>query len=298
MPTSTQLLTIAKKRSCGSRSKATSTAPTDKVKEQAPTLIELLTTLNKNKISNTPIIVREDNQGSYINLAAHLYWEKFPILHFRGPVIMWSTLMLALENPYAISTKRLEAGNNIHWCVPRLKLDFSYDEVYLTDNQISRAFKLLELVFTAWSDPRSAVGLVPLWHGSDSHEYRLQRAMGSRQSMALVGNLVLSGSKVVYHQRLHHRPEYIEWLLGVMYSVGGKTPKKYAQQESLLWECIFLGLAFPYLIGVNRVSFLLVNNSLFLPFAFRWLPSVWMTYTAIAKVLIQLRLGLEVTVSQ
>ncbi|KAJ9076502.1 hypothetical protein DSO57_1025569 [Entomophthora muscae] len=258
-------------------------------------------------MSNTPIIVREDNQGSYINLATHLYWEKFPILQFCGPVVMWSTLMLALENPYVISTKRLEAGNNIHWFVPCLKLvryaqiclqDFSYDEVYLTDNQITHALELLELVFTAWSDTRSAVGLVPLWNGSDSHEYHLQRAMGSRQSMALVGNLVLSGSKVVYHQRLHHMPEYIKWLLGVMYSVGGKTPEEYAQQKSLLWECILLGLAFPYSIGVNRVIFLPVNDSLFLLFAFCWLPSVWMTYTAIAKVLIQLHLGLEATESQ
>ncbi|KAJ9053141.1 hypothetical protein DSO57_1027238 [Entomophthora muscae] len=72
---------------------------------------------------------------------------------------------------------------------------------------------------------------------------------GSRQSMALVGNLVLSGSKVVYHQRLHHMPEYIEWLLGVMYSVGGKTPEEYAQRESLLWECILLGLSFPTLLA-------------------------------------------------
>ncbi|KAJ9053298.1 hypothetical protein DSO57_1025649 [Entomophthora muscae] len=297
MPTSTQLSTIAKKRSRGSRSKATSIAPTDKIKEPAPTLITLLTTLNKNKMSNTPLTVQEDNQGSYINLAAHLYWEKFPILQFCGPVVMWSTLMLDLENLYVISTKRLKEGNNIHWRVPRLKL-------------ISCALKLLELVFTAWSDPRSAVGTVPLWHGSDSHKYFLQRAMGtalellsynqagSRQSMALVGNLVLSGSKVVYHKRLHHMPEYIEWLLGVMYSVGGKTPEEYAQQKSLLWECILLGLAFPYLIGVNCVSFLPVNDSPFLPFAFCWLPSVWMTYAAIAKVLIQLRLGLEATVSQ
>ncbi|KAJ9087362.1 hypothetical protein DSO57_1034041 [Entomophthora muscae] len=121
---------------------------------------------------------------------------------------------------------------------------------------------------------------------------------GSRQSMALVGNLVLSSSKVVYHQRLHHMPKYIEWLLGVMYSVGGKTSKEYAQQESLLWECILLGLSFPYSIGMNRVNSLPVNDSPFLPFAFLWLPNVWVIYAAIAKVLIQLRLGLEAIVSQ
>ncbi|KAJ9050428.1 hypothetical protein DSO57_1014436 [Entomophthora muscae] len=265
-------------------------------------------------MDNTPITVQEDSQGSYIKLATHLHWEKFPILQFRGPVVMWSTLMLALKNPYVISMKRLEAGKNIHWCIPWVKLegyaqlclqDFSFDGNYLTDNQISCALKFLELVFLAWSDPWSALGLVPLWHGLDSHEYRLQRAMGTalallsgRQSMTLVGNLVLSGSKVVYHQRLHHMPKYIKWLLGVMYSVGGKTPKEYAQQKSLLWECIFLGLAFPYSIGINRVNFLPVDNSLFLPFAFCWLPSAWITYAAIAKVLIQLRLGLEATVSQ
>ncbi|KAJ9076279.1 hypothetical protein DSO57_1027776 [Entomophthora muscae] len=111
--------------------------------------------------------------------------------------------------------------------------------------------------------------------------------------MALVGKLVLSSSKVVYHQRLHHMPEYNEWLLGVMYLVGGKTPKEYAQQESLLWECILLGLAFPYSIGVNRVNFLPVDDSPFLPVAFHWLPNVWIIYAAIAKVPIQLHLGLE-----
>ncbi|KAJ9087546.1 hypothetical protein DSO57_1032123 [Entomophthora muscae] len=115
--------------------------------------------------------------------------------------------------------------------------------------------------------------------------------------MTLVGNLVLSGSKVVYHQRLHHMPEYIEWLLGVMYLVGGKTPEEYAQQESLLWECVFLGLAFPYFIGVNCVDFLPVDDSPFLPSAFCWLPNVWIIYAAVAKVLIQLCLGLEAIVS-
>ncbi|KAJ9085755.1 hypothetical protein DSO57_1010764 [Entomophthora muscae] len=188
--------------------------------------------------------------------------------------------------------------------------DFSFNGVYLTDNQISCALKLLELVFAAWSDPQSAVGPVPLWYGSDSHKYQLQQAMGttlellsyscsgSRQSMALLGNLVLSVSKVVYHQRLHHMPKYIEWLLGVIYLVGGKKTEEYAQQESLLWECIFLGLAFPYSIGVNRVNFLPVDDYPFLPFAFRWLPNVWVIYTVIAKVLIQLCLGLEAIVSQ
>ncbi|KAJ9074096.1 hypothetical protein DSO57_1009691 [Entomophthora muscae] len=101
--------------------------------------------------------------------------------------------------------------------------------------------------------------------------------------MALVGNLVLSSSKVVYHQRLHHMPEYIGWLLGVMYSVGGKTPEEYAQQESLLWECILLGLAFPYSIGVNRVNFLPADDSPFLPFTFFWLPNVWIIYTPLPK---------------
>ncbi|KAJ9073670.1 hypothetical protein DSO57_1013700 [Entomophthora muscae] len=120
---------------------------------------------------------------------------------------------------------------------------------------------------------------------------------GVNMSMTLVGNLVLSGSKVVYHQRLHHMPEYIEWLLEVMYLVASKTPKEYAQQESLLWECIFLGLAFPYSIGVNCVNFLPVNDSPFLPFASRWLPNVWIIYAAVAKVLIQLHLGLETIVS-
>ncbi|KAJ9073497.1 hypothetical protein DSO57_1015827 [Entomophthora muscae] len=256
MPTSNQISTIFKKRSCGNKSKTTSTTPTNKNDEPAPTLANILKTLNESEVGITPMEIQEDSQGSYIKLSTNLHWENFPILHFRGPMVMWSTLMLALENPYVISTKRLEVGNNIHWRIPWLKLvryaqlclqDFSFDVVYLTNNQISCALKFLELVFLAWSDPWSAVGLVPLWHGLDSHEYRLQRVMGnalellsynwagSRQSMTLVGNLVLSGSKFVYHQRLHHMPKYVKWLLGVMYSVGGKTPKEYAQKESLLW---------------------------------------------------------------
>ncbi|KAJ9080765.1 hypothetical protein DSO57_1021566 [Entomophthora muscae] len=304
MPTSNHLSTIVKKRSCNNKSKATSTTPTDKANEPAPNLANLLKILNKSEVGITPMAVQEDSQGSYIKLTTNLHWEKFPILQFCGLVVMWSTLMLALENPYIISKKRLEVGNNIHWHIPWVKLvsyaqlclqDFFFDGIYLTDNHISCALEFLELVFTAWSDPRSAVGPVPLWNGSDSHEYRLKRAMGtalellsysqagSRQSITLVGNLVLSGSKVVYHQRLHHMPKYIEWLLGVMYSVGGKTPNKYAQQESFLWECILLGLTFPYSIGVNHVNFLPVDNYPFLPFAFCWLPSVWITTQSLPK---------------
>ncbi|KAJ9071129.1 hypothetical protein DSO57_1000140 [Entomophthora muscae] len=282
------------------KSKAAITTPTDKTNEPVPSLTNILQNLNKGEVRSTSVVVQEDIQGSYIEMFAFLCWERISILQFRGPVVMWSTLMLALENPYVISTKRLKL------CLQ----DFSFNGVYLTDNQISCAFELLELIFAAWSDPQSAVGLVPLWHGSDSHKYQLQQAMGtilellsyshagSRQSMALVGNLVLSGSKVSYCQRLHHMPKYIEWLLGVMYLVGGKTLKEYAQQESLLWECILLGLAFPYSIGVNHVNFLPVDDYPFLPFAFCWLSNVWIIYAAIAKVLIQLRLGLEAIVSQ
>ncbi|KAJ9048636.1 hypothetical protein DSO57_1032931 [Entomophthora muscae] len=286
MPTSNQLSTIAKKRSCGNKSKTTSTTPTNKNDKPAPTLANLLKTLNESEVGITPITIQEDSQGSYIKLVNHLHWEKFPILQFHGPVIMWSTLMLALENPYVISTKRLKAGNNIHWRIPQVKLvgyaqlclqDFSFDGIYLTDNQISCALKFLELVFLAWSDPWSAVGLVPLWHGSDSYEYRLQRAMntalellsynqaGSRQSMTLVGNLVLSGSKVVYHQRLHHMPRYIKWLLGVMYLVGVKTPEEYAQQESLSGSASYLDLLFLIQLALTvLISFLSMIPCFFL----------------------------------
>ncbi|KAJ9088757.1 hypothetical protein DSO57_1020024 [Entomophthora muscae] len=237
MPTSSQISTIAKKRSRNNKSKAAITTPTDKTNELVPSLTNLLQNLNKDEVSSTSVVVQEDIQGSYIEMVAFLCWERIPILQFCGPVVMWSTLMLALENPYMISTKRLEDENDKY---------FSFNGVYLTDNQISRALKLLKLVFAVWSYPQPAVVLVPLWHGSNSHKYQLQQAMGttlellsyscagSRQSMVLVGNLVLSSSKVVYHQRLHHMPEYIEWLLGVMYLVGGKTPEEYSQQESLL----------------------------------------------------------------
>ncbi|KAJ9056555.1 hypothetical protein DSO57_1031832 [Entomophthora muscae] len=280
MSTSLQLSNIAKKRNHTSNSKAPTPASTNRTNEPVPSLTNLLQELNKDKVSHSPVIIQEDSQVSYIKIVAVLCWEKIPTLHFRGPVVMWLTLMLALENPYMIFTKRLKVGNNIHWRITKVKLvryvqlclqDFSFDGICLTDNQISWALKLLELVFTVWSDPWSAVGPVPLWHGLDSHKYWLQQAMGttlelvsysqagSCQSMTLVGNLVLSGSKVVCHQRLHHMPKYIEWLLRVMYSVGDKSP--------------------------------------FLPLAFRWLPSVWIIYAAVAKVLIQLRLGLEAIVT-
>ncbi|KAJ9089285.1 hypothetical protein DSO57_1014420 [Entomophthora muscae] len=39
---------------------------------------------------------------------------------------------------------------------------------------------------------------------------------GSQQSMTLVGNLVLCGSKSVYYPCLHHMTEYLEWLLIMM----------------------------------------------------------------------------------
>ncbi|KAJ9088780.1 hypothetical protein DSO57_1019790 [Entomophthora muscae] len=81
-------------------------------------------------------------------------------------------------------------------------------------------------------------------------------------------------------------PEYTEWLLGIMYSVGGKKPEEYSQRKSLLWECILLIIAFPYAIGINHINFLPVDESSFLPFAFCWLLNIGLIYTAVAKVLI------------
>ncbi|KAJ9090591.1 hypothetical protein DSO57_1001046 [Entomophthora muscae] len=82
-----------------------------------------------------------------------------------------------------------------------------------------------------------------------------------------------------------------------MYSNSGKTPEEYAQRKSLLWECILLGIVFPYSVGINCVNFLPVDKSPFLPFVFCWLPNIWLIYAALAKVLIQLRLGLKAIVS-
>ncbi|KAJ9090577.1 hypothetical protein DSO57_1001032 [Entomophthora muscae] len=73
MSTSNQLSTIVKKRSCSNKSKTASTTPTDKIDEPAPNLANLLKTLNENKVEITPITVQEDSQGSYIELATHLY---------------------------------------------------------------------------------------------------------------------------------------------------------------------------------------------------------------------------------
>ncbi|KAJ9063341.1 hypothetical protein DSO57_1001246 [Entomophthora muscae] len=306
MPTSSQLSTIAKKRSRSNKSKATTTTPTDKTNESVPRLTNLLQNLNKGEVSSTSVVVQEDSQGSFIKMVAYLCWERIPILQFRGPVVMWSTLMLALENPYVISTKRLEVRKNIHWQIPMVKL-IIYAQLCLQDFSFNGTIKYLVLSsFWRWflqcgpilglGSAQCPCGMVQIVTNIDCN--KLWSCVGSRQSMVLVGNLVLRGSKVVYHQRLHHMPKYIEWLLGVMYSVGGKAPEEYAQQESLLWEYILLGLAFPYSIDVNCVNFLPINNSLFLPFAFCWLPNVWIIYAAIAKVLIQLCLGLEAIVSQ
>lgn len=182
MSTSSQISTIAKKRNHISKRKTPKSVSTNRSNVSVPSLTNLLQDLNEGKVGPTPVTVQEDSQSSYIKIVAFLCWERIPTLHFCGPVVKWLTLMLALENPYAISTKRIKVGNSIHWCIPIVKLvtyvqlcfqDFSFDEVCLTDNQISQALELLELVFTAWSDPQSAIGPVPLWNGSDSQEYWL-----------------------------------------------------------------------------------------------------------------------------
>ncbi|KAJ9057708.1 hypothetical protein DSO57_1020043 [Entomophthora muscae] len=105
---------------------------------------------------------------------------------------------------------------------------------------------------------------------------------GSQKSMTLVGNLVLCESKSVYHQHLHHMPDYLEWLLKMMYSLGGKTLEEYVQWEILLWEFILLGIVFLYSI------FLPVNLNPFLLYGFCWLPSVWLIYAASAQILLQI----------
>ncbi|KAJ9060633.1 hypothetical protein DSO57_1028767 [Entomophthora muscae] len=83
MPTSNQISTIAKKRSHSYNSKTTFITPTDKIDEPAPTLANLLKTLNKSEMGITPMA------------------EKFPILHFRGPVVIVTvdSIMLGIVRP-------------------------------------------------------------------------------------------------------------------------------------------------------------------------------------------------------
>ncbi|KAJ9055587.1 hypothetical protein DSO57_1002063 [Entomophthora muscae] len=273
-----------------------------------------LVDLNAKDVPSTTIVIQEDKHGKYIDMNLYVCWDSIPRLQLCGSFAMWPILMLTLEHSYIISTQKLEVGNTVHWWLPipklmdysRIQLDhFSFDGMSLLSNQKSCALELLNVIFFAWMNPKSFTGPAPLYNGSDSHKYCLQRAMsatldlpsykdsGSQQFMMLVGNLVLCGSKSVYHQRFHHMSEYLKWLLTMMYSVGGKTPEEYAQQESLLWECILLGIAFPYFIGINCVRLLPVDSTPFLPYSFHCLPSVWLIYAASVQILLQLRLAIE-----
>ncbi|KAJ9070098.1 hypothetical protein DSO57_1011929 [Entomophthora muscae] len=254
MPTSSQLSTITKKRNRISKSKTPTPVSTNRSNEPGSILTNLLQELNEDEVDHSSGVIKEDIKVPYQNCCYPLLgkdsYSAFPWA--SGYVV--NTYVRSGE-PLRDLNKKTKSENNAYWHIPRVKLiryaqfylqDFSFDGICLTENQISLALELLELVFTVWSDSRPDVSPVPLWHGSDSQKYCLQQAMsttldllsynqaGNYQSMTLVGNLVLSGSKFVYHQRLHHMPKYIEWLLGVIYSVGDKTLEEYAQKDSLI----------------------------------------------------------------
>ncbi|KAJ9069426.1 hypothetical protein DSO57_1018654 [Entomophthora muscae] len=179
-----------------------------------------LKNLNSKDVSTNVVVIQEDQNRHYMDMNLHVCWDSISRFSLQGSFPMWLILMLALEHSYMISTQKIEVGNTVFWLLPFSKLmdylevqldQFKFDGMSLSTNQKSCALELLKVIFIAWMNPKSTAGPVPLWHGSDSHEYCLQRAMsamldilsyknaGSCQSMTLVGNLVLYKSKSVYH---------------------------------------------------------------------------------------------------
>ncbi|KAJ9051715.1 hypothetical protein DSO57_1001981 [Entomophthora muscae] len=121
-------------------------------------------------------------------------------------------------------------------------------------------------VLHAWATPGVTETQPVCWKTSDNFEQHLWQAFhevlksytvedtAHLVPMAMAGNLVLWGTNHCDTKWEEKMGVFLELALSVFYRVGSQVPVEYVPCKSLLWDCIFLGVAFPVDIGVNHMS--------------------------------------------
>ncbi|KAJ9085762.1 hypothetical protein DSO57_1010772 [Entomophthora muscae] len=158
--------------------------------------------------------------------------------------------------------------------------EFQFEGQGLSVLQQGTVSNIVKSVLCAWATPGVTKAQPVSWKASDNFEQRLWQAFqevlksytveGTAHlvPMVMAGNLILQGTNRYDTKREENMGVFLEWALSVFYGVGGQIPVGYALCESLLWDCIFLGVAFPVDIGVNCVSCLV---GVYCPILGHWL---------------------------
>lgn len=170
------------------------------------------------------------------------------------------------------------------------------EHLRLDREQKEHAQEILATARAAWSSTTAVAAEVTHWVSTDNGTARMRRAMravlvalNSRSKdvyvpMALVGNLVLSGSRHSHYRLLEDQPGYLDYLLSEFHAISEKTPAAYGTRECILWDCILMGVLFPYYLGINRASLVSLKSTLLMPRGFRFFPQYWHTFAAVVLV--------------
>ncbi|KAJ9080337.1 hypothetical protein DSO57_1026130 [Entomophthora muscae] len=147
------------------------TPPSQEKRSIHSSLSKRLKDLNAKGFPSTTAVIQEDQHRKYTDMNLHVHWDSITRLQLHISFTMWSILILSLEHPYMIFKWKLEVRNTVHWQLlipklmdyPKIQLDhFNFDDMFLLSDQKSRALELLNVIFVAWMNPKSAAGPVPL----------------------------------------------------------------------------------------------------------------------------------------
>lgn len=222
--------------------------------------------------ASNKLAVLNDVDSQHLDLGVQLDWVVVPQLLLAGVDPLFAALFLALGKPREVTGTKLQEGNKVHWrfsmqaaegyLEEQLK-DFQFNSQVLLVTQQATVAGLVKAVLCAWGMPGATETGVVSWVTSDNYEQRLcwafqevvKRYLVDRTAhlvpMVMAGNLVLRGTNHCDFKREENMGVFLDWALSVFYGVGGRLPVEYSLWENLLWDCIFLGVAFLVAIGVN-----------------------------------------------
>lgn len=218
-------------------------------------------------------VLGNSSDSLVVDLDKLFEWDKPEPMVLEGEYPLYSALLCVMRHTRPVSEATIQLGNEVHWqfdlergitFLEKSLISFSYRGKTLSNSQAEYVGDIGIKVIRLWNQKGGVPKKLANWKGTDNMDFRLKRSFiiamervneGANQplvELALCGNLIRAGTTKAFHQQYKHMPEFHNWLLETLYSINIRTPVEYTLRANLLWECIFMGVAFPISLGINR----------------------------------------------
>lgn len=252
----------------------------------------------------------------YFNVSVIVNWSESVPVAIHSSLPNYSVLFEALKHPPEWTVLPISVGNTYQLCfelsplllfVDQQVTHFSFNSHCLDSTSKNHVFQLIHKVVACWLHEEAVPVEVPAWLSTDGKGHCLGRVVRALLNtlrarskdvstlMAVAGNLILATDNCQFIALITDMSPYIKEVCTVFYSAEQKLDPMYFTREHLVWDCIFMGIAFPSFLGVNCAKFWGSLSELI--FSISALDqSYWLEFTSACSIILQIQLYLQLKI--